>query len=204
MVCFYPAFFMPSTYTDRNRPCMWWTNRHSQVGALSPPFPSGTFSKKSFSKQSSKQSSKGVSVQIPFQRDHYDYDYDSSEWGLHTCQPCPTDSDGRSWPQQKESVNAVKSLPRKGVWSVPVKRQVVLTLGNDKIRQALCCHEFMSSWILEFLKPTHTDLTEAALLWSFLRFTRRLTARKEVPSSLTSQSPSLGISSTGFSVTLPR
>ena len=86
-------------------------------------------------------------------------------------------------PNRKEFVNAVKSLPRQGVGVISSCKMTggSLTLGNDKIRQALCCHEFMNSRILGFLKPTHKDLTEAALLWSFLRFTRRRTSRKEGP-----------------------
>ena len=36
--CFFPTIFMmSSTYTDKNDPCIWWTNRHSQFGTFSHP-----------------------------------------------------------------------------------------------------------------------------------------------------------------------
>ena len=37
ILCFFPAIFkMSSTSTDKNNPCLRWTNRHSQFGTLFP------------------------------------------------------------------------------------------------------------------------------------------------------------------------
>ena len=35
--CFLPAILMSFTYTDKNKPCLRWTNKHSQFGTLSHP-----------------------------------------------------------------------------------------------------------------------------------------------------------------------
>ena len=35
--CFFPANFLPSTYTDKNNPFWWCTKRHSQFGIFSQP-----------------------------------------------------------------------------------------------------------------------------------------------------------------------
>ena len=35
--CFFPVILMSSTYTDKRRPYLWWTNMHSQFGTFSNP-----------------------------------------------------------------------------------------------------------------------------------------------------------------------
>ena len=95
-----------------------------------------------------------------------DYDYDSSEWGLHKCQPCPTDSDvGVVTPTKKESVNAVTSLPRQGVWSIPVKWQMVITLVTSTVGTLRLpwIHEFMNPSIHNRTKNSHFTMSEAML-----------------------------------------
>ena len=44
MLCFFPANFMSSTYTDKNNPFSRWTKRHSQFGIFSHPCFNRTFS----------------------------------------------------------------------------------------------------------------------------------------------------------------
>ena len=43
-LCFFPANFMSSTYTDKNNPFSRWTKRHSQFGIFSHPCFNRTFS----------------------------------------------------------------------------------------------------------------------------------------------------------------
>ena len=42
--CFFPANFLSSTYTDKNNPFSWCTNRYSQLGTFSQPFCNRIFS----------------------------------------------------------------------------------------------------------------------------------------------------------------
>ena len=42
--CLFPAFFISSTYTDKDNPCFRWANRHSQLGTFSHPSSSKTSS----------------------------------------------------------------------------------------------------------------------------------------------------------------
>ena len=44
ILCFFPANFMSSTYTDKNNPFSRWTKRHSQFGIFSQPCFNRTFS----------------------------------------------------------------------------------------------------------------------------------------------------------------
>ena len=40
--CFLPCIFMSTTYTDKNKPCFRWANRHSQFWYFSHPSSDGT------------------------------------------------------------------------------------------------------------------------------------------------------------------
>ena len=39
LFCFVPVILMSSTYTDKHRPCVRWTNRHPQFGIFSIQIP---------------------------------------------------------------------------------------------------------------------------------------------------------------------
>ena len=100
-------------------------------------------------------SSMTLSQQSALNSDYdYDCDCDSPERGLQKYQPCPTDSDRVSWPQQKESVKLIQKLVSAGSkyfsWDTHETSQLT----------GCCCREFFNSWIHGFTsKERHHQLS---------------------------------------------
>ena len=71
LFCFFPAYLMSSTYTDKNNPFWRCTNKHSQLATFCQPYFNTTFSN-CFSHNSP---ARGWPIQISFKR---------NDWVFHT------------------------------------------------------------------------------------------------------------------------